>query len=177
MLNLFYSVHLLQNKSYLVVTFLLHSIGIVFQDAKGKPPVVGYIPFGVAPWLNVLVGGPNYPSVRPFPSAPIATLESLWKRTWNVLHYITDDLMRQFYYLPNMQRIAEEYVGHEMRPLHEIEKNINIVLINSHPSFEPAIPLPPNTLEVAGLNAQAMQPIAGETVVKYPEVREIVFLI
>jgi len=56
--------------------------------------------------------------------------------------------------------------------LHEIEKDsLNIVLINSHPAFESGIPLPPNALEIAGLNAQAVQPIAGEVVVMYPEVK------
>ncbi|TGZ46717.1 hypothetical protein DBV15_11966, partial [Temnothorax longispinosus] len=60
--------------------------------------------------------------------------------------------------------------SHAIRPLHEIEKErINIVLINTHAAFEPAIPLPPNTLEIAGLNAQAVQPIAGEVVVTYSE--------
>lgn len=134
------------------------------------------MPFGPAPWLKVFTGGPSYPTVRPYPSTAIASPVGLWQRTFNVLYYICDDLLRKYYYLPNAQRIAEEYVGHAMRPLHEIEKEINIILINSHPSFEPAIPLPPNTLEVAGLNAQAVKPIAGETVVKYPEVREIVFI-
>ncbi|XP_071579254.1 UDP-glycosyltransferase UGT5-like isoform X2 [Temnothorax nylanderi] len=106
----------------------------LWEVAKGKPSVVGYIPFGPAPWLKDYVGGPNYPTVRPYPGS-IAKLE-----------------------------------GHAIRPLREIEKDrINIVLINSHPAFEPAIPLPPNTLEIAGLNAQTVQPIADEVVVTYPE--------
>ncbi|XP_024891748.1 uncharacterized protein LOC112467385 isoform X2 [Temnothorax curvispinosus] len=109
----------------------------LWEVAKGKPSVVGYIPFGPAPWLKDYVGGPNYPTVRPYPGS-IAKLE-----------------------------------GHAIRPLREIEKDrINIVLINSHPAFEPAIPLPPNTLEIAGLNAQTVQPIADEVVVTYPEVRK-----
>ncbi|TGZ47946.1 UDP-glucuronosyltransferase 2B19, partial [Temnothorax longispinosus] len=115
------------------------------------------------------VGGPNYPTVRPYPGS-IAKLEGLWLKTWNVLYYIVDDLIRYYYFLPAVQRLTEEYVGHAIRPLREIEKDrINIVLINSHPAFEPAIPLPPNTLEIAGLNAQTVQPIADEVVVTYPE--------
>jgi len=88
-----------------------------------------------------------------------------------------DNLIRHYYYLPIVQRIAEKYVGHPLRPLHKIETDrINILLINSHPAFEPAIPLPPNALEVAGLNTQPVQPIDGEVVVTCPEVREIIFL-
>jgi len=147
---------------------------IIFQVAKGKPPIVGFIPFGPAPWLKVYIGGPNYPTVRPYTHAAVAKPIGLWQRTWNVLYYIVDDLIRWYYYLPISQRLAEEYMGHAIRPLHEIEKDsINIVLINSHPAFESGIPLPPNALEVAGLNAQAVQPIAGEVVVMYPEVKKL----
>ncbi|XP_071579799.1 UDP-glycosyltransferase UGT5-like [Temnothorax nylanderi] len=141
----------------------------LWEVAKGKPPIVGYVPFGPAPWLKDYVGGPSYPTVRPFP-ASIAKPEGLWLRTWNALYYIEDDLIRHYYFLPIIQRLTEKYVGHTIRPLHEIEKDrINIVLINSHPAFEPAIPLPPNTLEIAGLNAQTVLPIAGEVVVTYSE--------
>ena len=77
-----------------------------------------------------------------------------------------------------MQRLAEKYVGHAIRPLHEIEKNgIDILLLNSHPAFDHGIPLSPNILEIAGLNAQAIKPIDGEIVITYPEVREIVYII
>ncbi|XP_024888219.1 UDP-glucuronosyltransferase 1-7C-like isoform X1 [Temnothorax curvispinosus] len=141
----------------------------LWEAAKGKPPIVGYVLYSLAPWLKDYVGGPSYPTVRTNP-ASIAKPEGLWLRTWNALYFIMDDLIRYYYYFPIIQRLTEEYVGHAIKPLHEIEKDrINIVLINSHPAFEPAIPLPPNTLEIAGLNAQAVQPIAGEIVVTYSE--------
>lgn len=82
--------------------------------------------------------------------------------------------MRHYYFLPIVQQIAEKYVGHSIRLLHEIEKDsISIVLINSHCAFEPAIPLPPNTLEIGGLQSQVVQPIAGDVGITYPEVRVI----
>ncbi|XP_024872282.1 UDP-glucuronosyltransferase 1-9-like [Temnothorax curvispinosus] len=110
----------------------------LWEIAKGKPPIVGYIPFGATPYLKDYIGGPSYPTVRSYTHAAIAK--------------------------------PEEYVGHAIRPLHKIEReSINIVLINSHSALESAIPLPPNTLEIAGLNAQAVQPIAGEVIVTYPE--------
>jgi len=151
------------------------TLTIIFQVAKGKPSIVGFIPFSSAAWLKVYIGGLNYPTVRPYTHAAVAKPVGLWQKTWNVLYYIVDDLVRWYYYLPISQRLAEEYIGHAIRPLHEIEKDsINIVLINSHPAFESGIPLPPNALEIAGLNAQAVQPIAGEIVVMYPEVKKTV---
>ncbi|XP_011860567.1 PREDICTED: UDP-glucuronosyltransferase 2B19-like isoform X2 [Vollenhovia emeryi] len=142
----------------------------LWEIAKGKPPIVGYVPFGPAPWLKDYIGGPSYPTVRPYTHAAIAKPEGLLLRTWNVVYFIIDNLVRKYYFLPITQQLAEEYIGHAIRPLREIEKDsINIVLINTHPAFESAIPLPPNTLEIAGLNAQDVQPIAGEVVVTYPE--------
>ncbi|XP_071631775.1 UDP-glycosyltransferase UGT5-like isoform X1 [Temnothorax longispinosus] len=142
----------------------------LWEIAKGKPPIVGYIPFGATPYLKDYIGGPSYPTVRSYTHAAIAKPEGLWLRTWNALYYIVDDLIRHYYFFPIIQRLTEEYVGHAIRPLHKIEReSINIVLINSHSALESAIPLPPNTLEIAGLNAQAVQPIAGEVIVTYPE--------
>ncbi|XP_018316261.1 UDP-glucuronosyltransferase 1-7C-like [Mycetomoellerius zeteki] len=142
----------------------------LWEDAKGKPPIVGYIPFGPVPWLKDFIGGPSYPTVRPYMHVAIAKPVGLWQRTWNTLYYIMDDLIRHYYFLPTVQRLAEKYVGHTIRPLHEIEKDsINIVLLNSHPAFESGIPLPPNTFEIAGLNAQTIKPIDGEIVVTYSE--------
>ncbi|EFN78744.1 UDP-glucuronosyltransferase 2B18 [Harpegnathos saltator] len=136
----------------------------LWEVAKGKPPVVGFIPFGSASWLKDYVGGSNYPTVRPHCHFGIARPEGFWQRMWNVINYIIDDLTRNYYYLPKTQQLAQRYVGHKIRPLSEIEKDIGIVLINSHPAFEPAIPLPPNAIEIGGMHAQNSQGIIDEKV-------------
>ncbi|XP_012531533.2 UDP-glycosyltransferase UGT5 [Monomorium pharaonis] len=141
----------------------------LWEVAKGKPPVVGYIPYGSAPWLKDYIGGLSYPTVRHYP-ATIMKPVGLWQRTCNVLYYILNDFIRYYYFLPVVQQLAENYMGHAIRPLREIEKDsINIVLINTHATLESGIPLPPNTLEIAGLNAQTVEPVAGEVVVTCPE--------
>lgn len=151
-----------------MATLPLSSYWYSLQVAKGKPPIVGFIPFGSAPWLKDFIGGSSYPTVRPYAGSDITKSVGLWQKTWNTLYFIADDFMRHYYFLPVAQRLAEEYVGHSMRPLHEIEKDsISIVLINSHCALDPGIPLPPNTLEIGGLH---VQPIA-EDVVTYPKVR------
>ncbi|RLU25852.1 hypothetical protein DMN91_002013 [Ooceraea biroi] len=57
------------------------------------------------------------------------------------------------------QRLAEQYVGHKIKPLRELEKTIRIVLINSHFTFDNGIPLPPNAIEVGGMHAQVQSVI------------------
>ncbi|GAB1860215.1 UDP-glucuronosyltransferase 1-9-like isoform X1 [Camponotus japonicus] len=140
----------------------------LWQVAKGKPPVVAFVPYGLAPWLKDYIGGPYYPTVRSYPNTATAKPEGLCEKTWNTLYYFMDDLLRSYYYMPISQRIAERYIGHEIRPLHELEKNITILLINTHPAFEPAIPLPPNAIEIGGLHAQPLQ-ATDEKAVIYPD--------
>ncbi|XP_072759090.1 UDP-glucosyltransferase 2-like [Anoplolepis gracilipes] len=141
----------------------------LWEVAKGNPPVVGYIPLGLAPWFKHYIGGPHYPTVRSYAYAAIAKPESLWQKTCNVFYYLADDFIRHYYYMPNSQKIAERYVGHEIKPLNELEKNMTIILINSHSAFEPGIPLPPNAIEIGGLHAQMIQPTSDEEAVTYPE--------
>ncbi|XP_077275965.1 UDP-glycosyltransferase UGT5-like isoform X2 [Temnothorax americanus] len=149
---------------------------LTYAVAKGKPPVVGLIPSGTAPWIKDYTGS-SYPTVRPYTSSGIAKPVGLWQKTWNTVYFIADDFIRYYYFLPIVQRLAEEYVGHAIRPLHEIEKDrINIVLINSHSAFEPAIPLPPNALEIGGFHVQAIKPIPGDKIVTYPAENMRVFL-
>ncbi|RLU25699.1 hypothetical protein DMN91_001856 [Ooceraea biroi] len=130
----------------------------LWEVAKGKP-VVGFIPLGTVPWLKDYIGGPNYPNVRSYMNAAIARPVNIWQRTLNVLYYIADDFLRHYYYLPASQRLAEQYVGHKIRPLHEIEKSINIILVNSHSTFDNGIPLPPNAIEIGGMHAQVQSAI------------------
>lgn len=136
---------------------------------------MGFVPYGPAPWLKDYIGGPHYPTIRPYVHACSTELTNIWQKTWNTLYFTIDNLLRHYYCFPNEQRLAEQYIGHKIRPLSEIEKSINILLINSHASFEPAIPLPPNTLEIGGMHAQIVQPIPGEVPVTYPEVKNIFF--
>ncbi|KAL6445603.1 hypothetical protein ACFW04_000851 [Cataglyphis niger] len=141
----------------------------LWEVAKGKPPVVGYVPFGSAPWLKYHIGGPHYPSVRSYPYKDLAKPTNLWERTLNALYYIVDDLVRQYYYMPISQQITERYIGHKIRPLSEIEKNISIILINTYSVFEPGIPLPPNAIEIGGLHTQSVQQNADEEPITYPD--------
>ncbi|XP_014475245.1 PREDICTED: UDP-glucuronosyltransferase 2B19-like [Dinoponera quadriceps] len=131
----------------------------LWEVAKGKPPVVGFIPFSSPPWFKDSVGGPNYPTLRSHYGTDMAGPKDFSQRLWNTVNYIFDDLFRTYSYMPKSQQLAERYVGHEIRPLHEIEKDISILLLNSHFSFEPAIPLLPNAIEVGGMHVHNSQAV------------------
>lgn len=90
---------------------------------------------------------------------------TIWDRTRNFICYVLDDLFRHYYMMPINQKLTNILAGKELRPLTEYERNISIVLINTHYSFEPAIPLPPNAIEIAGIHAQTAQPIRDKVII------------
>lgn len=148
---------------------------IYFQVAKDKPPVVGFLPLGSVPWLNSCFGGPHYPSVRSHIYTSNIRLTTVWEKTLNAIYYIIDDSIRYYYLMLASQQIAEQYVGQKIRPLYEIEKTINMVLLNAYPTFDGAIPLPPNAIEIGGMHTQAQS--VDETKMKYSEVMYIQVLL
>lgn len=127
---------------------------------------MGYIPFGPAAWLKDFTGGSSYPTVRPYCHANLAKPEGFWQRMQNVMYFMVDDLIRHYHYMPLVQQLAKQYVGHEIRPLYEIGRNVSIVLINTYSAFEPGIPLPPNVMEIGGMHAQAAKPVADEVTIR-----------
>lgn len=123
---------------------------------------MGFVPFGYIPWIKDYIGGVNYPSVQTYKHANLSITTSYRDRAWNALSFMMDDFLRYYYYLPKVQELAERYVGHKLSPLLEIQRNVSILLVNTHSSFEPGIPFPSNVLQIAGMHAQAAKPITDE---------------
>jgi len=115
------------------------------------------------------IGGPNYPNVRSYLYGSLIQLTTIWQKTLNAIYFILDDIVRHFYFFPVCQHIAEQYVGQKLTSLHELEKTISILLINTHCAINDGIPLPPNAIEIGGMHAQAQSPVKINT--KYSEVR------
>ncbi|KAF7399117.1 hypothetical protein HZH68_007709 [Vespula germanica] len=139
----------------------------LWEFAEGNPPVIGYVPFGNVPWLKDYIGGSSYPAIRPYVHIYMGIPVTIWDRTLNFICYVLDDLFRHYYMMPINQKLTNILAGKELRPLTEYERNISIVFINTHYSFEPAIPLPPNAIEIAGIHAQTAQPIRDKMICKF----------
>ncbi|KAK2585930.1 hypothetical protein KPH14_010514 [Odynerus spinipes] len=139
----------------------------LWEVAKGNPSVIGYVPFGNSPWIKDYIGGSSYPAIRPYVHLYMAKPVSLWDRTLNFIYFTLDDLLRHYYMMPINQKIANEFFGKELRPLAELEKNISVLFVNTHYSFEPSIPLPSNAIEIAGIHAQAAEPVRDERIRKF----------
>uniref|UniRef100_A0A336M393 UDP-glucuronosyltransferase n=2 Tax=Culicoides sonorensis TaxID=179676 RepID=A0A336M393_CULSO len=78
-----------------------------------------------------------------------------WQRSWNVIFSLTDAIIRNWYYYPAQEHLAQTYFKYLKRqgPLpsvRDLEKNISAMLINTHFSINPPRPLMPGQINVAG---------------------------
>lgn len=67
--------------------------------------------------------------------------------------------------LPINQKLGNTITAKELRPLSEMKKKISFVFINTHHSFELAIPLPPNAIEIDGIHVQTAQSICDKVII------------
>lgn len=55
---------------------------------------------------------------------------------------------------PEFDRIAKQaFHSQDIPPFEELEKNVSLVVVNSHHSFDFAYTLPPCVVQVGGMNA------------------------
>lgn len=61
---------------------------------------------------------------------------------------------RRFTMHPEFDRIMKQAFGRDnIPPFAELEKNVSLIFINSHPSFDFALTLPPFAIMMGGINA------------------------
>ncbi|XP_052754199.1 UDP-glucosyltransferase 2-like [Galleria mellonella] len=127
----------------------------------------GYAAVQQAPWI--LLGGTVYNSflerlvdeVRSVPTVPFLMNSApipmnLWQRLVNTFFHCMITITDWLEYLSTCERYNAYFSslaaarGVPLPPLSEATNNVSILLVNSHPSFAPAQPVPPNVINVAG---------------------------
>lgn len=66
---------------------------------------------------------------------------------------------RKYIYNPKIEALARPHLPKDCPPLTEIEKRTVLALVNSHPAVTYAEPLPPNVIEVGGLQVTEPKPL------------------
>ncbi|KAH8295862.1 hypothetical protein KR018_004803 [Drosophila ironensis] len=88
------------------------------------------------------------------------------QRAYNAYISLYDAVMRRWFYLPKMQELAEKYFqGVIQGPLphvHDLERNISLMLINSHRSVDLPRPSMPGLIDVGGAHIQPAKPLPSD---------------
>ncbi|XP_018789095.1 PREDICTED: UDP-glucuronosyltransferase 2B13-like [Bactrocera latifrons] len=89
-----------------------------------------------------------------------------YQRAYNVYISLYDAFFRHWYYLPQMQAMAERHFGGVIEgPLphvNELVQNISLMLINSHRSLDAPRPGMPGLVSVGGIHIKPVKPLAAE---------------
>ncbi|KAL1491842.1 hypothetical protein ABEB36_012377 [Hypothenemus hampei] len=99
--------------------------------------------------VNHLVGNPTPASyVGHVAVGDISKDLSLFNRLLNLIAYTMEYVMLPFFFF-HFDNFMHEFFP-DAPPLTEIYQNVSLVLVNSHSSFQPPVPLVPNLIEIGG---------------------------
>ncbi|XP_037038181.1 UDP-glycosyltransferase UGT4-like isoform X2 [Bradysia coprophila] len=112
-------------------------------------PVIGFSAFGASKSTNNMVGTPTPMSY--IPHIAFADLESFLQRVINVLGYIGEEIIMNWFYMPEQEKIYNAIFPDPKPKLEELQKNVSLVLLNNHFSLSFPRPYVPNMIEVGGL--------------------------
>lgn len=122
---------------------------------KYKVPVVMLSSFGTGHYINEQMGNPLVLSAVPFEFIDFIGPLNVWQRIQNTLYTIGDLIGRKFYYLPMQQALAEIHFSNLPKPLPrlaDLEKNVSLMLVNTHFSIDTIRPNVPGIIEVGGVH-------------------------
>lgn len=101
--------------------------------------------------VNGFVGNPAPRSYVADPALTSYGSMTFWERTNNLLFGVLQFLNSHFILFPKMDSIMHEHFPNAP-PLDEINKNVSLVLLNSHVSTNQPVPHVPNMIEIGGFH-------------------------
>ncbi|XP_073825818.1 UDP-glycosyltransferase family 301 member D1 [Musca autumnalis] len=130
---------------------------------KFKCPVVTIGTMGYADNMDHAMGLVTPWSVIPHLLLAHSDRMTFKQRFYNVYLSVYDAVMRRWHYMPRMQKMAERHFGPHIRgPLpnvRDLEKNISLMLINSHRSTDLPRPSMPGLINVGGAHIKPAKPL------------------
>lgn len=116
-------------------------------------PVISAATFGASQWTNGLTGNPSPLSYIPHFLLRYTDKMTFFERLNNGLMQIYENLVMEFYYKPNNERIYNTYFPNP-KPTFDIvyKKGVSLVFLNSHFSLSFPKPFLPNVIETGGIH-------------------------
>lgn len=131
----------------------MNECGLAFVH-KFKAPFIYVTTSGLTPWTADLLGNPENPAYVPNQYLPYDTHMTLWQRTLNTLVRFISPHLRSQLVLSRLDGVVQRFLGDPTVSLSEVEKNVSLVLVNSHYSLGHPRPLLPNVVEVGAMHCR-----------------------
>uniref|UniRef100_A0A182YRJ6 UDP-glycosyltransferases domain-containing protein n=1 Tax=Anopheles stephensi TaxID=30069 RepID=A0A182YRJ6_ANOST len=122
---------------------------------KYRAPIVTLCTLGHANHIDQAMGLVTPWSFVPHPVLLLSDDMTFYQRCYNFLISLADLVIRQLYYIPQQNKLAQAHFarieGPELMPsIRDLEKSISVILVNSHLSTSPPRPTIPGLVNVAG---------------------------
>ncbi|XP_043268662.1 UDP-glucosyltransferase 2-like [Venturia canescens] len=116
-----------------------------------KIPLIGMSTSKVMDWMNLPLGNPSSTAYVPSIFSGFSQHMSFFERLQNTV--ISGIIKIQYwYYMSEQLSLVEKYFGIKVDSMSELYKDISVMLVNTHPSFDFIRPLTPGIIEVGGLH-------------------------
>ncbi|RZB40113.1 2-hydroxyacylsphingosine 1-beta-galactosyltransferase-like, partial [Asbolus verrucosus] len=116
-------------------------------------PLIIFSSVGANFWVNSLVGNPFPPSYIPDVMLEYSSHMTFCERLVNSLIYVWNHLLYYFYVFPQQNKIIKKYIPNGP-DIDDVLYNGSLVLLNSHPSINQAVPHVPNMIEIGGFHVK-----------------------
>ncbi|KAG5685003.1 hypothetical protein PVAND_014206 [Polypedilum vanderplanki] len=128
------------------------------------PPLIGITAFCNPPTTADIIGGDKLGlTVKPHYTLDYDVKDmNIYQRIFNGILNMFDSGVRKYYGIPKSDKEMKEIYGQDLPYAGDLEKMMQIALVNSHPAVEFAESLPPNVIEVGGMHIKESKPLDEE---------------
>lgn len=131
-----------------------------------KTPVITFHSNTPLPWMSDQLALPDNPSYIPHSYEDFPAKMTFVQRLQNTVYYLMSLILYKYQSEAVCDEFARDFFGPSIPPLKEVVKNVSLLFLYTHFSFNGARPLVPRVVEVAGLNFKPAK--------RLPEVRTFV---
>lgn len=114
-------------------------------------PVVGFVTGVMLPWANNIVANPDNTAYIPNSFLDNPRMINFWHRLENTLSNV-QSILTFNYYSAVQDDIMKKSIGPHVPNLREVERNVSLILANSHYSINGVRPFTAAVVEVGGLH-------------------------
>lgn len=129
-----------------------------FVHKFNYPPLIGLSAFHNPPITMDLMSNHYFPAYIPYHSTTYSPVMNFWERLENTLILIADTAYRRLVYIPRIDTLVRPYFPN-MSYLGDISKHTSLAFVNAHPATNYVEPLPPNIIEVGGMQILDPKPL------------------
>lgn len=153
-------------KYNLIIIELFHTEAFYIFSHIYEAPIVGLSSFGHSHFINQIMGNPLELSYVAHENLQLPKRFKIFDRLKNAMGTFVDLVERNWWIGSEQEELIKKYFSHLKQPLpnlKELEKKVELVLVNSYFVIDTSRPLVPGIVEVGGLHVQKAE--------KLPKVR------